>query len=182
MRRRLQGSGLSQPQVPGPEYIRQTTGGGKADGPLETKQKLFFPANFRVNVDGEDDAKISHVEALSIKQGNVTDDIGIARDYQRAPTKIDFPNLKMSMSEAHAETWYQWHEDFVIMGNSEEAKHKQGSLQYLDTTLYEHRSSRPQFDQPPIIEVAPDPHDNNSDKIRHVTVEMYMENLIPKWT
>jgi hypothetical protein len=92
------------------------------------------PSNFRLTIDGLDCTKVSKIDAFTIKQTTVTDDIGDARDYLKEPGKIEFPNLKITLPEASSESWLRWYEDFVIRGNNSDDKEKSGRLVFLDST------------------------------------------------
>lgn len=115
-----------------PETIRNKKGSGKIENPVDVKQKMFFPGNFRMTIDGLEKAcsKIAKVDAITVRQTTATDDIGDARDYQREPKRIEFPNIKITVSEEYAD----YYEDFVIAGNNDESKQKNGSLILLDPT------------------------------------------------
>jgi hypothetical protein len=40
------------------------------------------------------------------------------------PARIEFPNLRILLSETHAESWIAWYEDFVIKANCVESQEK----------------------------------------------------------
>jgi phage tail-like protein len=120
-----------------PEVTRYKHQSGRVIGnESKAEQKMFTPSNFRLTIDGLDQttAKVSKVEAITIKQTAVSDDVGDQRDYTQEPAKIDFPNLKITMAEVYADGFSQWHEDFVIKGNNGADKEKSGTLEYLDAT------------------------------------------------
>jgi hypothetical protein len=54
-----------------------------------TRQRLWNPSNFRMNVDGFEKAatKPTKVDALKVKQSTKSDELGAARDYAKPPTK-----------------------------------------------------------------------------------------------
>src|SRR5688572_26710063 len=59
-----------------PEYTRMTKASGKATGETgKALQKLWLPANFRLSIDGLDCTKVSKIDAFTVKQTAVTDDI-----------------------------------------------------------------------------------------------------------
>ena len=118
-----------------PEYTRTTKPAGKAGKLTADKQKLFTAANFKVDIAGLDCSKVSKVEAFTIRQAVVTDNIGDARDHVREPGKLEFPNLKITFPETIAQTWEAWFEDFVIKGNNGDANEKEGALVFLTPNL-----------------------------------------------
>ena len=44
---------------------------------------------------------------------------------------MEFPNLTVTLPESHAKEWIDWHEDFVIKGNSSQGKELSGALVFL---------------------------------------------------
>src|SRR5262245_60136524 len=100
-----------------PEYTRV----GKAAGPIgpvgRGEQKPWLPSNFRVAIDGLDCTKVRSVDSFTVKLSVPSDDIGDARDRLREPTKLEFPNLTITLAQASADSWSDWFEDFVVKGN-----------------------------------------------------------------
>jgi hypothetical protein len=121
-----------------PEVIRTVKPGGtKADYSQygKTAQKLWLPSNFKLEIPGLDCTKVSKIDSFTVKQTVVADNIGEARDYQKEPGKLTFPNLKITLAEAAAQTWLAWHEDFVLKGNNGEQFEKGGTLTLLAPDL-----------------------------------------------
>ncbi|MBI3857961.1 MAG: phage tail protein [Planctomycetes bacterium] len=115
-----------------PEYTRTRPADGSfADFNNKDGQKKWIASNFRLSIPDIDCTKVMKIDAFTVKQTAVTDDIGDARDYLKEPGKLEFPNLKFTLSSVAAQTWYDWHEDFVIKGNNDETKEKNGTLEFL---------------------------------------------------
>jgi hypothetical protein len=115
-----------------PELVRVKKGDGKATGELgKNEQKQFLPSNFRVTIDGLDCTKIVSVDALTVKQATVADDIGDARDHELERGNIEFPNLKIALAASAAESWRTWFADFVINGDNGEENEKSGKIELL---------------------------------------------------
>jgi hypothetical protein len=122
---------------------------------------------------------VQKVGAITIKpvvRGNSSQ----VRNYFKEPGKIDFPNLKLTLSEADAEQFIGWYEDFVINGNHEEEKHKTGSLTVLDRDR-ESELLTLGLSGLGIFKISAAPRANNEDKIASVTVEMYCEAIKVKF-
>ncbi len=164
-----------------PEKTRTKKGSGKVDAPIDVKQKLFFGANFRMNVDGLEKAcsKISKIDAITIKQTTTTDDIGNARDYQREPGKIDLPDISFTVSEEYSYDFQKWMDAFVIKGNNDDSKHKNGSLTYLDPTRSKELLTI-NFECIGIFKGTAEASENNSDKIRKVKYILRLRKIILK--
>jgi hypothetical protein len=75
--------------------------------------KPWLPANFRLDIDGLDAARVSKVEGLTA----VADE-----------GAIDFGDLRVLLSAAGSESWYSWHKSFVVDGIGDE---KSGTLAFL---------------------------------------------------
>ncbi|MEO5955471.1 MAG: hypothetical protein ABIR36_07255, partial [Nitrospiraceae bacterium] len=121
-------------------------------------------------------SKVSKIEALTIKQTMAQNSIGETRDYQKEPSKLEFPNLVISLAEASAGTFYAWFQDMVIKGNAGENNERAGTLEFLDPTMkgtlltiYFHHLG--------IFGFTPEKSDANADSIRRVKIEMYCEQM-----
>jgi hypothetical protein len=166
-----------------PEIIRRKAGSGaKMSNPVNVDQKSFTPSNFRLSIDGLEDPckQISKVNALTVKQTAVFNQVGVLRDYEQEPGHLEYPNLEITLSEEHVQPFLDWHQSFVIDGENEEAKHRQGALEYLnlkrDKTLM-----TVELRNLGITKVAAAAFTNNDDKIAAYTVTMYTESLGAKF-
>lgn len=146
------------------------------------KQKLWTPANFRVRIDGLDDAcrKISKVEAISIKQNVVENTIGERLIFDKEPAQIDFPNVILTLPESDAEKWYKWHKEFVVEGKSHSTSEKQGAIEYLSADLKSTLFTLG-LENLGIIKFTPDKAESGGEKIRNVKIEMYCEKMNLKY-
>ena len=151
-----------------PGEVRDLDGDGSMlDAPVAAEEETLNRSDFRFTIEGLETAcaKVSKVNALTIKQTTARDKIGAT-------------NLEITLPEEHAEPFLRWHEDFVINGNNEEEKHKSGSLEYLNQTRQKELLTLT-FSGLGIYKVAA--ATNNEDKIASVTVEMYCENITAKF-
>jgi hypothetical protein len=164
-----------------PETIRyEKASGGKKDYGMygKNEQKVWLPSNFQLQIDGLSCARVNKIDAFTVKQTTITDDIGEARDYMREPGKLEFPNLKITMAEVDAQSWIDWHHDFVIVGNNDETKEKGGSLMFLAPNQ---DKGKPlctiNFFNLGIFKIVPDKAEANADQIKRVTAELYCERM-----
>ncbi len=105
-------------------------------GPTAAKtQKKWLVANFRLQIDGLDTSKINRIEALTIKQKLVESAVGELRSVRKEATTLEIPNLIVTLPVANGKTWVDWHQDFVINGNSSANKEKNGTLELLGSNL-----------------------------------------------
>ncbi|MGH2721749.1 MAG: phage tail protein [Actinomycetota bacterium] len=166
-----------------PESTRNTKGSGAVVRPPVSKaQKKWLPANFRLTIAGLESAcaKVSKVEALTIKQSVASDPAGDQLDNRKEPGKIDFPNLKVTLPEAWAEPFFAWHGDFVVKGNSGDEKEKSGTLEYLTPDLSTALFTL-SFKGLGIFKCAPEKAEAGSENIRRVKAEMYCEQITFKY-
>jgi phage tail-like protein len=162
-----------------PEYTRavQKTGSAISGEIGKLQQKRWLPANFRLEIDGLQEAckHVNKIEALTIKQKVVDHPVGELRDYQKEPAHIEFPNLVITCAEAFADQLYAWHEDFVIKGHNDNGKEKTGMLQYLSSDL------KPlftlEFKGLGIFKLTPEKFEAASENIARCKAEMYCEQI-----
>jgi hypothetical protein len=164
-----------------PEYTRMKKASGKATGDYgKNEQKLWLPQNFKLTIDGLDCTKVAKIDALTVKQTAVTDDIGDARDYLKEPGKLEFPNMKVTMSEVTSQTWHDWHEDFVIKGNNFEDREKGGTLEFLSPNRQDTLLTITFFNLG-IFKITTDKSEANADQIKRVSGELYCERMELKY-
>jgi hypothetical protein len=95
---------------------------------------------------------------------------------QRAAGNISFPNLKITLAETTAQTWVDWHDAFVIKGNSGDANEKTGSLVFFAPDLQTPLGSIT-FYNLGIFRLSLDSSDITPDQVQHVTAELYCERM-----
>ena len=160
-----------------PEYTRLGKATGKVAGPMSKgEQKLWIPANFKLEIDGLDCSKVSKVDSFTIKQKIVESEVGETRDYLKEPGKLEFPNLRISISAVTADTWIAWHEDFVIKGNNGEAQEKNGSLIFLTPNLQD-ELGRIKFYHLGIFRLADESAETGPEQVQKLTAELYCERM-----
>ena len=94
---------------------------------------------------------------------------------EREPASLEVPNLVVTFSEAIADPWYKWHEDFVIKGLNGDDKEKGGSLVYLTPDMKELFTIT--FKHLGIFKLTPEKVEAGSENIRRVKAEMYCEEM-----
>jgi hypothetical protein len=107
-----------------PEKIAFKKGGGKLSPGNLGKQKLWQTANFRLEIDGLETKLVRRIEPFTIK-----------RILSSKAGKIDFPNLIISLAQSGAQSWIDWHEDFVIKGNNDDQHEREGAIAFLAPNL-----------------------------------------------
>jgi phage tail-like protein len=161
-----------------PEWIRFKKGDNKkVTGETgKGEQKAWLPSNFRLEIPGLDCKKVNKFDAFTVKQSAVEDAVGDTRDQAKEPGKLEFPNIKITLSETTVETWQAWHEDFVVRGNNSQDKEKTGSLIFLSSNR-EKELGRVNFFNLGIFKLSPEKSEANADQIKRVTAELYCERM-----
>jgi hypothetical protein len=117
--------------VVAPEIVRENP---PAAAFAEPKEPALNFSAFRVRIAGIPDVNcdaITRIEAFTVKQTTVTDDVGDAREATKEPGKLEFPNLVITVPTTSAAPFKQWHDDFVVKGNNDDPKERSGSIELL---------------------------------------------------
>lgn len=119
-----------------PERIELIDGDqAKIAAPDQRKQKLWQASAFRLTLDnGLDMSKVFKIDGFTIKQGIKT--LTAGRSHRQTfpelePTKIEFPDLKIHMSMAHAGSVLEWYKMVVIEGLPETEFETTGAIEFL---------------------------------------------------
>lgn len=111
---------------------------GKGDCPSPTpgaRQKAWLCSNFRLKIGDLPCSRVNKIEALVVKQKVTESPVGEARDYFREPGKIDYPNLKITVSSTSFDDWEKWSRTFMVDGNNGQDQELDGSITYLAPDL-----------------------------------------------
>jgi hypothetical protein len=160
-----------------PEFTTPLAGKGSVLPVVGTKSnKAWLLSNYRLTIPGLDCSKVRKIEALTIQQSVFQNVVGEKRDAQMEPTKLEFPNLVISLDEFSAGTFYAWFQDMVLKGNAGEFNEKAGTLEFLDPTL-KGTLLTVYFHHLGIFGFTPEKSKANADMIKRVKVEMYCEQM-----
>jgi hypothetical protein len=159
-----------------PEQTKRAKGSGaKLAGQVGAKAAKWASANFRLQIDGLDCTGVSRIDSISIRSVVAENAVGELREVEKEPSHLEISDLMITLSEAKAETFYDWHEDFVIKGNNGEDKEKSGTLELLSPTkdvLF-----TLSFSGLGIYKVAPMAQPAGVEAVRRVTASMYCEQV-----
>jgi hypothetical protein len=158
-----------------PEVIRTSTGSAAKTG-LLPKQTIWQASNFRFEMAGLDGSKVARIDPFTVRQAVTGDAVGEQRVYEKTPGKIEFPNLKISLSASSAGTWAAWFDDFVVKGNNGDDKERNGAIVFLSADLTK-ELGRINLLNCGIFRLAPDKLGVSTDTIRRVTAELYCEGM-----
>ena len=97
--------------------VRRPASGSVA---VVSKPKRWLAANFRLAIDRlGSEALVSQIDPLTVVAG--------------AGEAVDFPDLRVLISEARAENWSAWHHEFVVLGK--DGGEARGQLDFLAPDL-----------------------------------------------
>ena len=159
-------------------FAPETTSDVKASGTFAVgkQQKLWLTSNFKLEIDGLDCTRVNKVDAFTVKQALVTNVIGEDRDYGREPSNVEFPNLAITFGEISAQSWVDWHNSFVIQGNSGAEQEKNGRLLFLSSNLQE-QILEIKFFGLGIFKLDAEAGEPNADAPARMTAELYCERM-----
>jgi hypothetical protein len=157
-----------------PELITVSAGVGKLSL-VAAKQKLWRTSNFRLQIDGLDCTKVSRVDSFTVKR-EITVPASRGGGGALNAGKVEFPNLRITLSQASAQSWFDWHESFVVNGNNSDSFERNGSLSLLSIDLKK-ELSRIDLRHLGVVRVAPAKREG-SGQIARVTAELYCEEMV----
>ena len=160
-----------------PEYTKTKKGSGKVS--IDTKkvaQKMWLPQNFKLEIPGLDCTHVTKIDSFTVKSKVSENAVGELRDYEKEPTYVEFPNLKITMTASHADTWQQWFQDFLIDGKNGEDSEKSGTLHFLTPNRQADLFSI-KLHNLGIFRLADEPVTANADQVHRVVAELYCERM-----
>lgn len=98
-----------------PEKVVLDRGDGKSiKSEYQRYQKAWNSSAFRLNLDKDIDTSfINKIDSFTIKQGVKQVATGERRVAELEPTKLEFPDLKVTLSLAHADGLFAWYQKTV---------------------------------------------------------------------
>jgi hypothetical protein len=160
-----------------PELTTVERGRGKIEAKANTKAKKWLVSNFRFELGNLPTKRVTKIDAFTIKQTVVTDEIGEAPS--KDPGELAIPNLKVTLSEADVALWDDWFDDFVVKGNSSDDRELSGRIVFLDPTL-KVEIGWVKLGNVGIYRLVPEKAVAGSENIRRVIAELYVETMSVK--
>ena len=161
-----------------PEYTTRVPGSGQKVSlqPSPVQQKQWNPANFRLQLTDLDCTRVTQIDALTIMRRTTSDAVGELRDYEKEPASLQIPDLAITFAESGSDGFRQWHENFVIKGNSGQTNEKNGTLDYLSQNMKDVLFTLT-FQHLGIFRLTPDKRVAGADQVRRLRAEMYCEEM-----
>ena len=141
---------------------------------------VSLSSNFRLNIAGLDCTKVAKIDSFTVKQPLAGETLHNAYyqvdEIQTAPAHLlEFPNLRIELATASAETWRTWLQSLVIDGNSSVMNEKTGTLSFLAPNLSTVLATI-NFQNPGIFRLEDAPPDASAE-ITRVVAELYCERM-----
>jgi hypothetical protein len=143
-----------------PEETSFQKASGKLKASTATKTKQWLASQFSLVVDGLDAKQVAQVDSFTVVTGS-------------AP--IDFPGLRVTLAEAGAATWRDWHRDFVVQGMNDDGQERSGALVLFDPTLQE--IGRVELAGLGIHRLALQKAEAGRESVARVVAELYCERM-----
>lgn len=159
---------------------RRTAAAARVEPSLSRVAKNWLTSNFKVSIPGIDASRVRKIESFSIKQEAVRHTVatGTDRFARFVPGRMEIPNLVFYVPEANAQGFFDWHDDFVVRGNSSDAQEKSATIDLLAPTGETIMTLM--FGNVGIISVSPVKSASPVAAIRVVRVELYAERVEAK--
>ena len=161
-----------------PESTKSLAATGKLTGGFGAAQKRWLPSDFRLRIDGLDDActHVTRIEPFSVKQKVVDGSMGVLREPTKEPASLEVSNLVITVPEANVAELVRWHQSFVLQGQSGDDKEKEGTLDYMTPNSQEVLFSL-KLHHLGIFKLVPDKSELGTETVRRVRAEMYVESV-----
>jgi hypothetical protein len=161
-----------------PERIELKKGDGNIiKGVDSQKQKLWTPANFRLDIDTVPSAKyVNKIDSFTIKQKIKPLYVGKSRYPELEPTGVEFPRLNLTIAAAYADEFIDWYDKLVVKGGQDPALQKTGAIEFLDPTTGQDIFTL-ELKKIGISHLAIEKSDANAEAIKRCKVELFIESM-----
>ena len=156
-----------------PESIARHAGSGKLSL-AHSKQKMWRTSNFRLQIDDLDCTHVMTIDSFTVTR-EVTVATNASGDVTLVAGRTVFPGLTITLSQASATSWFDWHKSFVVNGNNGDEFERSGSLSFLSVDL-KTTLSRIDFHHLGIVRLAPVAGETG--KIARLAAELYCEEMV----
>jgi phage tail-like protein len=158
-----------------PEYTTRAKGSGVKVGST-TALKKWLRSNFRLTMGDLDCSRVTKIDSLTIKRQMLEDDLGASRGFAKQPGNFEVSDLVVTVAEAHAQDFLDWHEDFLIQGNCSDGDELKGKIEFLAPDLTNVLGTI-ELSNVGIFGLSDDATSVNADSIRRIKVELYVEKV-----
>jgi hypothetical protein len=108
-----------------PSGIRRT---GAVSAGLHREERDFLSHNFKVDIGGIDCSGVLAVDSFTVKTS-------LPEPGSRKRPTLIFPDVRLYVDADKADSFREWFEDFVIAGNNDDEREREGYIEYQDPML-----------------------------------------------
>jgi len=153
----------------------------RIQAPHKPLQKLMTASAFRFTLENTGPLMVNKIDGFTIKQGIKQVTMGRTMQSQMpeiVPTKIEYPDLKVTMSLQHAGAVLDWYKRVVVQGDgSKDGKHETtGSIELLSPDRKQ-VLARVDLEGVGIKGFAIPKSEANSDQIKRCTFDLYVHKM-----
>jgi hypothetical protein len=159
-----------------PEEVRTAKGSGATVKAPASKPKAFVPSNFKLEIDKLDCSRVSRIDSFTVKQTAAAQAPGEVRLSRREPSRVEFPNLRISLAESSGQTWNAWFDDFVVKGNNDSSNERNGALSFLTPDRKSTLVAIKLFNLG-IFRLAAEPQAAGAEQIARLQADLYCERM-----
>jgi phage tail-like protein len=158
-----------------PEYTNRAKGSGAILG-SKTASKSWLRSNFRLSLGNLDCSRVTKIDSLTVKRQMQEEEIGVARGYAKIPGNFEVSDLVVTLPEAYAQDFVDWHEDFLIQGNCADGDELKGEIELLAPNATDVLGTI-ELANVGIFALSDEATSANADSIRRIKAEMYVEKV-----
>ena len=107
-----------------PSAVRRTA--GRPPVTSRAPEREFRAQNFHLEIAGLDCSGVLQIDPLTVQ-------LELPAPGARKSSQLVFPDLHLHVDAEKAESFRDWFDDFVIAGNNDDDKERDGSLTYMET-------------------------------------------------
>ena len=160
-----------------PERIRYRKGdGSRIQGKIVPPAKKWLCSNFRFTLGNLPCSRVTKIDSFTWKLGVIMDEVGQFRVPTKHPAKVEVPNLKLTISMADFEPWWDWYRSFVIEGQHAEGDELTGAITFLAPDL-KNELAEIELLNVGIISLQEFWQESTKKEVARFTVELYVEKM-----
>jgi len=152
---------------------------GERDSEISNK---WLTSNFRFKMGDLPTSRVSKINAFTIKQTVVEDDIGTAQEPTKQPGKLEIPNLTVyiCLSDTEIDPWLDWYRSSIINGKTAIPNELEGSIVFLglDTDKGKELARiELELEHVRVVSLELTKQEGNEEDVSRLKVEMYVEEV-----
>jgi hypothetical protein len=159
-----------------PEYTSRAKGSGAMFRANTLASKRWLSSNFRLSLGGLDCSRVRKIDALTIKRQMLDEEPFVSRGYSKVPGNFEVSDLVVTLPEAYAQDFVDWHEDFLIKGNCSDEDELTGRLEFLAPNQMDVLGTV-ELANVGIFAISDEASSGNAGSIRTIKAELYVEKV-----